>query len=303
MRQPRDALGFTFSRRPHSLPGAGTACLGLRSLLLALVTVFLVFALAQRAPAEFLVYFKEDDGGGNRGLYNFDPVTGVSTLRTPVGGTERFFALAARPSDGTVFAVDPGNNGLYTINIDTGAFRLVASLGGSNDVANFAFNPLTDTLYGLGRNSHGLFIIDPTTGQRTPVGTTSATRAGLDFAPGGDLFGTTIDGLLYRLDPANANETLIGGSRGLLVEDAAFTAAGEMFVTDFSGGIYRYDTATGARTLVGTTGLGLLGIIAGPGIAPAPEPAGLTLIGLGGLILLGHSWLRRRRAGSTAPAA
>ena len=81
-----------------------------------------------QANAE-LVYFEEDGGSGNpRGLYNFDLQTNESTLRATVGGSERFFSMAMRPSDGTVFAIDADSR-LHTIDTDTGATSLVAETG------------------------------------------------------------------------------------------------------------------------------------------------------------------------------
>src|SRR5262245_47773459 len=64
--------------------------------------------MVQQLCAEQLIYIEEDGGGGNpRGLYNFDTNTGISTFRAPLADTSRFYGLAVRPPDGTVFTVSP----------------------------------------------------------------------------------------------------------------------------------------------------------------------------------------------------
>ena len=241
----------------------------------------------QRSFASTLIYFH---GGGThlqRGLYNFDTDTGVSTLRATVGGTaERFDAMTSRPADGVVFAVSPrlSTNGtdLYTINVNNGAFTHLAELSFTSDyIVNIAFNPFSGTLYGLQRNGPGLFTIDQVTGQCTQVATKEFARAGFDFAPDGRLFGTGTnpDNSLYQINAATGAETGFGHITGSdLLEDAAFTLNGEMFVTEFrSGDIFRYDTATGTRTIVGTTDPGVTGIIA----VPVPESSTLALMACG----------------------
>jgi hypothetical protein len=245
-----------------------------------LFTVLVVLLFAGRADAAVLVYFEEDGGGGNpRGFYNYETTTGISTLRTAVSGTERYFALTERPSDGKVFGIrtiSPGfatwNNDIFQIDIDTGISILMGTFTTTDAVANITFDPVTGKLYGVERNARRFFEINQTSWTQIPIGTTSAARAGLDFAPDGTLFGIG-GGPLYKVNKGTAVDTLVGGvSSTLLFEDAAFTPAGEMFVSTFGGGIYRYNTLTGARTFVSSTGMGngLLGIMPEPTVVPEP---------------------------------
>src|SRR5204862_3744570 len=85
-----------------------------------LFTVFF-FALSPVRSAQ-LIYFDESP----RGLYTYDTTTGVSSLRAAMIGSERFFGMDRRPSDGSIFAVDLFRAGLWTINRDTGSTQLIA---------------------------------------------------------------------------------------------------------------------------------------------------------------------------------
>src|SRR5262249_15913962 len=161
-----------------------------------------------------------------------------------------FFAMAIRPSDGTVFAVCPRpyeSTDLYTIDVDNGTFTHIAYLSFTSDyIINIAFDPLSGTLYGLQRNGPGLFTIDQVTGQCTQLGSKVYGRGGFEFAPDGRLFGTAEnpDNSLYQINPVTGAETEIGGMSGTAsLEDAAF-ADGALFVADFNGDIFRYDVAT-----------------------------------------------------------
>lgn len=253
------------------------------------ILIALGFVLAWQArqlmAAGTLVFFHGGDTNFQRGLYNFDTSTGISTFRVAVAGTERFDSMTIRPSDGVVFAAVPDfvnfGDDLYTIDINTGSSTKIAPLSFSSDyVENISFDPSTGTLYGLQRNGPGLFIIDPANGQCTQVASKAFfVNSGFDFAPDHRLFATNSDnGQLYRIDPITGAQTPVGIGTGtsLSLEDAAFLPGGEMFVADFRGGeIYRFDTSTGQRTLVGITAEGLTALIA------VPEPPTMVLASVG----------------------
>jgi hypothetical protein len=255
---------------------------------ISLLTVVCALTYAIGAGAAQLVFFDEVAVGQSpRGLYNFDTVTGISTLRTTVPGTERFFSMDVRPSDGTVFAVSlEPTPGIFTIDINAGAASLVG-LTGIHDLAGVAFHPTSGQLFGL-KNQGGLYSINQLTGAATFIGNTTFEGGyvdrGLVFSPSGRLFGFTHSGALYQIDTATGSVAPVGGSGNpvnLLSEDAAFTSAGELFATDFAGTIFRTDPLTGNGTVVGSTGLGsgLLGIIA------VPEPSTLALVICGASIV------------------
>jgi len=114
-------------------------------------TIFLfVLSLASLSVKVFagpiLIYFEENGGSSNPwGLYNFDVMTGVSTLRPCVGGSGRFFAMDVRPSDKTVFTVDFSSGGLFTIDVGSGATALIGNTGITGPLW-VAFDPETSAL-------------------------------------------------------------------------------------------------------------------------------------------------------------
>ncbi len=244
----------------------------MKSSLLAIVAS--VGALASAVNADILVFFDENGGGGEpRGLFNLDTDTGVRTLRTTVGGSQRFFGMAVQPATGLVYAVSvPGNpTGLWTIDIDTGATSMVASIG-LDTIADITFDPATGEMYGQERNgTYRIFKIDPNTGIATLVGEPGAeARCGLTFAPNGDLFAFSIGGELYSIDKNTGAATLIGGPTGIsVVEDGTVTRSGQLYITAWEGAIYRVDSSTGSRVLIHATGMGsgCLAIIEEPGPA------------------------------------
>ena len=241
---------------------------------------FLFATLTLRAAN--LIYFNDSDA--NRGLYNFNTLTGVATLRAPMPGTLRFFGMDVRPVDGIVFAVDlSDNSGLYRININTGAFSLVG-LTGVREMVGVAFNPFGGELFGL-RGGGGLYSLNETTGKATFIADTGIVDRGLAFSPSGELYGFTEQGALYRINPATAHTTAVGGSGNnvsSISEDAAFDAAGNLYGSDFGGGIYQTDPISGNGALIGLTHTDVLGMIA----APVPEPAVLELAAVAAIVCI-----------------
>lgn len=252
-----------------------------------LAAILILASCENRSSGFDLVYFDEDGGNGQpRGLYNFDPLAGTSTLRATVPGTQRLFALDVRPSDGKVFATDLDSR-LLTIDIDTGQLTDIGATGVSQMVG-IAFSPIDGTLYGLQHNGL-LYRVDPHTAACTFIGLTGGVERGLAFSPAGQLYGFTDEGHLYQIDPATAAVTPVGG-RGnacaAMAEDAAFLPNGRLFATDFVGNLFETNPTTGDGTLIGTTGMGagLLGLIV------TPEPTTLSL-----LTIVGLGLFRRRR--------
>lgn len=260
-------------------------------------------AAASSGPACVdIIYFDENGTGGvGRGLYDFLSSTGTSSLRVNVPGSERIFSLASDPS-GLVYGVDPLADKVYFVDLAGGTLTFLFDLIGTSTVADLAIDPITGQLYGAERNAPlNLYTIDISTGQATTVGTMSSVRTGLTFGPDGTLYGCSLNGTLYQIDPATAAETLVGGGSGPgLLEDATVRPDGMIFVTDWNGGLYSIDPATGTNTLLGNSGLGsgCLGITREPTAVVAAEvvragtPANPTALlpGVTSGPLIGATW-------------
>jgi hypothetical protein len=241
---------------------------------LSLLGLFLVLSFS--ASSTTLFYFSDSP----HGFYTFDTTTGISSLREPVSGTQRFFGMDTRPTDGTVFAVnyDPVNpSGLYTININTGAYSLIGSTRVAG-LVGLAFDPVNGQLFGLrnGGEGSGLFSINQLTGTATLIGNTGSVDRGLVFSPSGQLYAFSDSGQLYHVDPATGGTTAVGGSGNPVVtlsEDAAFDSTGTLYASDYTGLIFRTDPITGNGVKIGSTGNDVLGLVA----LPVPEPASVIL--------------------------
>jgi len=237
----------------------------------------------QSAAAQ-LVYFDETP----RGLYTFNPITGASTLRCVVPGTERFFGMDRRASDGVIFGTDLFGSGLWTINPNTCATTRIGTLTPAIDrPEGIAFHPITGQLY-VSSVDGDLYKVNSANAATTLVGHSGLTIRGHSFSPDGSRFLAIHEstGDLYSVNPLNAVATRIGPSiPSSTPEDMTFTADGQLFGTAFSGELYGINPATGAATLLGTSPDpgGLLSLVA------IPEPGALWSASL----LL--SLLRRRR--------
>ena len=253
------------------------------SLSLALVLV----TLSAPAYAVVLVYFDENGGSGSpRGLYDFDSDTRVSTLRTTLGGTQRFTAMDVRRSDRELFAVSL-DGGLWNIDPDSGDTTLIGDTGlGSLGPTGIAFDPFTDRLLVLENSTTNLYEVDAVTAAASLIGTLgSGVDRGLSFSPSGELFAYNFGPNLYRIDPSAATATLVGGPTpySMIREDSTFTPDGRLFVTDFDGNIYQTDPLSGLGAFTGNTGLnrGLLGLFSADSLIAVPEPATLWLAAIG----------------------
>lgn len=259
--------------------------------ILGLAAFVTIFSATGASRAAQLIYFTESP----RGLYNFDTETGVSSLRCSMTGTERFFAMDRRPSDGTVFAVDLLGAGLWTINTECGATSRIGTLSPAVDrPKGITFNPVTGDLF-VSSVAGALYEVNPTTAATSLVGQSGMLLNGHSFAPdGATMFAVRQgehDNGLYTVSATTAAATYVGpGIVGTSVpEDTTFAPDGRLYGTDYHGGIYRLDTQTGVATFLGNTGHGdgLLGLIA------VPEPSILALLGMCGIGLIAWGWRRR----------
>jgi hypothetical protein len=72
---------------------------------------------------------------------------------------------------------------------------------------------------------------------------------------GNTVFGDTVAGDLYRIDPATGNVSLIGNSGGPTFSTFAGTPGGTLYGIDITNSLYSIDPNTGSASLLGSTGL------------------------------------------------
>jgi hypothetical protein len=282
-----------------------------QSILVMVIIAVIHVSVAYCGPT--ITYFEENGGVDSlRGLYDFDTATGISTLRTPMGGDQRLFSFELNPVNGKVYAVEPqdySNNGFYEVDISSGNISLIGTPGSGQLYRSIAFDPITEVMYGIVMTGSApsfdyyLATVDLATGVPTIIGQTHD-KARIVFSDTGELFGLVssniyndgpgVMGDLLSIDKATGSFTVIGDTTPFLsvAEDTLFYD-GYIYSSDFAGNFFKTDPDTGLGELIGNTGMGtgLGGIfIAEPAVIPAPGALVLGSIGIG---LVG--WLRRRR--------
>jgi hypothetical protein len=203
-------------------------------------------------------------------LFTINPNTAKATLVGQLGQELTEGALTITPN-GTAFAFNGAGttnvDKLLSINLQTGAATVVGQLNGQHDINGMAFRS-DGELVALDEDSESLLLINPT----TLAVSTLAALPGPAGAVGGM---TTIDGTTAFF----ATGILVGGTNSL----------------------YSVNLFTGTSNLIGsfaptiTSGEGISGLAeAANVVTAAPEPASLTLLGLGVASVIGYSWRRRR---------
>jgi hypothetical protein len=190
--------------------------------------------------------------------WRIDTNTGAGTFLSSFGFVHLFSALAYRPTDGNLYTVDQNTGYLGTV-----------------DLNNATFTPLTATPHGLGQ-----YKVDA-----------------LAFAPNGVLYGLhnevpPIFGYQYDLvqfDLTTGLGTVIGSVDGGVGDYQSFRfdpGTGMAYtINALNGSASTLNLATGAGSVIWS------GLAPGvTGLAFIPEPAGLSLFALGGLLAA-----RRRR--------
>jgi hypothetical protein len=267
------------------------------------------------------ILFGADGRGGNPStLFNINPTNGVATPIAAILGGGHGLAisgLAFDSANNTLYgATAPRQNGggvateLVAIDPKTGAATLVGGLGRS--ISDLTFDATTGTMFGWsGRTSgNSLVTINLTTGLATQVGNSGITDAGAGLAANstGTLFlvpgssNGALDTVNKLLGSVNFVANLTGAPSPGPLFALAFDAHDTLFGVN-NGFLVTINTTTGAVTNQGqvlnngSPVINLDAIAFGPGgQTAAPEPATLTLCGIGAVGLAFGAWRRRQRA-------
>jgi len=251
------------------------------------------------------IYVWVTDAAGDLGEVNL--ATGKVTVVGNAGVA--LTGLAFSPS-GVLYGIT--GTSLYTINTSTGAATLTGSLGDGISTANALAFSSSGTLYTA--DDENLYTVNPSTGLATDVGPMGFGSGGDLAFVGGTLYHTTVSGQLVTVNPSIGATSVVGNLGvaniwglaspenvnlyGLASPDNInlYLVAGEnLYSINLTSGAATFDV-----TWAGTThGLGVAyGATAVMGAAdpvsnpvfyvssvPTPEPATLTLFGVGCLLL------------------
>jgi hypothetical protein len=265
-----------------------------------LLAGFVLMATLSAAPVRAEM-FCVGSGVGTNGstLYRVDNFA-TAPNRVNIADTGLILTDIATATNGNAYVIDVVSR-LYQINLTNGATTFLFNVASSQNSLEAANNT---TLYSWGFSDPTIYRIDLPSASFTPVVNTGFLGGGdlaLDLN-GTDLYGSTADGRLIRIDLNTLAVTNIGPPSVTpgVVTGLDFDPSGQLFATSGDNGstaaeVYRVDKLTAATTLIGAnSGVGNFGMSITPAGPAVPEPSTLSLLCIGGAGLIGYR-LRRRR--------
>ena len=257
-------------------------------------------------------------------LYQIDPNTGVGTLIGPLidNGFNPYAVtgLAFDSVNGVLYGSTSNNSGaggssskeLVAINPTTGTVTVVGSFTTTGTMADLTFDTTTATLYGTGSLDGNLYVINTTTGAAMAVGSAalgnSTAGNGVAANSAGQIFGSPLgaSGSLVQFNKSNGSAATVATLSGAPVSTGAinamaFNSGGTLYGVNVDNNVgarptdlVTINTGTGVVTNIGASVAGLDAIVFFNPTA-VPEPATLSLLGLGAVGSFGLNVLRRRR--------
>lgn len=237
-------------------------------------------------------------------LYDIDTGTGAAGLVNSFPSEfTQVTAMAYDPISGNLYGISRITDSLIIIDPADASISVVGDLGIDAVAGGLAYDVNSQTMYYAHIPSTldetSLYSINTSTGAATLIGLAGdpLTLNGLTFDPNSNtLYGSSgATGQLYTLNTSTGEATAVGalgipdfGDHGL-----AYDAVNDiLYISDAvnNPSLWTVNTSTGAASEVGTLGQPI-SALAYENPIPVPEPVSLTLILLGGAVLL------RRRHG------
>ena len=230
-----------------------------------------------------LLYYVEDNSNE---LRTVDTSTLSSSTVGVLGTTGEFGDLAYDRRAGVMYFIGGfDDNNLYTVNLTTGAATLV----GNHQIHNLfalGWDPNTGGLFASDTDGQ-TWSLDKLTAGATYLGDNNVYPGGMTYHSGlGEMLLSSAGGFsISSVNLSDGTSTLLGGSGSMNDNDIVYsTVSGDLFAMDWSGNLFSIDGSYNHTVLGG--GYGKVA-----SVEAVPEPATMTLLGLGALVAL-----RKRKA-------
>jgi streptogramin lyase len=256
-------------------------------------------------------------GGQGPTVFRVNPTTGAFTSQNTGAGGLNAFHMSVAPNGAIIAANIPGQPVRFNSTLTNNGTPLSFSGGLDSVLDTIVFDKTGQGWYTSsgsgGFGNFGKVNIDFTNNTYT----TNRTMSGVPAAHGAayDPFTDTIvlfgDGHLSQVDPNGSGASLLHDASGFAgtFDQGAVDGQGHIFAANNNGDLTFMDISgsknVGAPGFVNTQFLAgslddvapLTGLGAPPPSA-VPEPASLTMLGIGALSAMGYSWRRRKIAGA-----